>query len=306
MIPPWYARLYHGWCGAEPVEFELPKTIRINTLKANSEEVCSFFAEQGVRLEKIPYLSSGYTIRDDPFNVVTSSIYLRGGIYIQDAASQFAAEALQVSPGDLVLDVCASPGGKASHLAGQMHNTGSLICLEAKTVRIPKLKYNLERLGVSCATVYATDAALFDADLCFDRILLDAPCSGNYVADPAWFEKRIDLALCDESLAGIIEEQKVLLNRASALLKNGGKLLYCTCSLNPEEDEKVVLWALETLPLRLISLPRPQGSPAVSGMTHFKDAADAEELEKTLRFWPHLSKTQGFFLALFEKKATVE
>ena len=300
MIPPWYTRLYRQWCGADPIDVPLQKVLRINTLKTSEQEVKLFFAKQGVRLKKIPYLSSGFVLEDTTFNVVSSSMYLQGAIYLQDAASQFAAEALGVSKGSLVLDMCASPGGKASHLAQLMENTGSVICVESKAIRVPKLKNNFERLGVANSAVYVTDATMFDADLQFDFILLDAPCSGNYVTDANWFEKREALALSGEGLSSLINTQKELLEHAVFLLKQKGRVLYCTCSLNPEENEDVIAWALSTLSVGLVEMPRFGGCPTVQGITKQDEFKD--ELKKTLRFWPHLSGTQGFFLALLEKK----
>ncbi|MFC1722669.1 NOL1/NOP2/sun family putative RNA methylase [Nanoarchaeota archaeon] len=259
-------------------DFRPKLSIRINTLKTDKKACLDHLKKKKVQLKKIPFLYHGYWA-EAPFSLVSTAEYLQGYYYIQEAASQLPAQVLSPEKGELVLDMTASPGSKTTQLAQMMENQGQIIALESKKPRIPKLNNNLERLGVKNTIIYHKDARYAsDLKVKFDKILLDAPCSGNYTQDPEWFKKR-----SIQDFKDMAKLQKSLLRAAIQVLKPTGTLVYSTCSLEPEENEEVIEWALENLNLKLDD----SNLKASPGLT--------EKTSLCRRFWP--DPTQGFFIA---------
>ncbi|MFP4656720.1 MAG: NOL1/NOP2/sun family putative RNA methylase [Candidatus Woesearchaeota archaeon] len=248
---------------------DLRPSLRVNTLKISHKALLPRMKKENVRLEKIDALSDGYNYSSS-FSLGATPEYLMGYYYLQETASQMASEYLDPSPGELVLDMCSAPGSKTTHIAQLMKNEGVIIALEKKRHRIPSLKNNLERMGVSNTIVYNMDARdCASLGKTFDKILLDAPCSGNFVTDKDWFSKR-DLT----SIRTNSRTQRELLEAAVKVVKQGGIILYSTCSMEPEENEEVADWAVSKLGL--------------------------EEVERR-RFWPDIDNTQGFFISMLRK-----
>jgi 16S rRNA C967 or C1407 C5-methylase (RsmB/RsmF family) len=163
-----------------------------------------------------------------------------------------------------------------------MKNKGRIVAIDSNAPRITALKNNLERCGVKNCVVYQKDAShVDDLDVKFDKILLDAPCSGNFVADHGWFDKR-----SIEDIKRISKDQKSLLRAAVNVLKPDGVLVYSTCSLELEEDEEVIEWAIENLSLKLVSTDLKIGDSGITPKTKL-----------CRRFWPEKTATQGFFIA---------
>ena len=258
----------------------VPRALRINTLKISEEDLLKRLKNNNITLERIPYLKHGFKYTSS-FSLGSTPEYLQGLYYLQEAASQIPAEVLDPKETDLVLDMCAAPGSKTTQMAQLMNNKGTLIAVDSNVKRLESLNNNLERMGITNVTTFLMNAK--DAPtlkMRFDKILLDAPCSGNYCIEENWFDKR--------DLAGIkinSDKQKALLDRAFELLHPGGILVYSTCSLEPEEDEQAVDYA-DALGFELIDTGLKIGSP-VKG--------------KAMKLWPHLTNTQGFFIAKFRK-----
>ena len=154
---------------------------------------------------------------------------------------------------------------------------------------------NLERMGIANCIVYKKDGQdVSDLGIKFDKILLDAPCSGNFIVDPKWFDKK--------SLEGFRERtelQKKLLKAAVSVLKDGGVLVYSTCSMEPEDDEIVIDWALKNLPIKLEKIDLGIGTPAIA---EFEGQKFDSEINKCIRIVPFLTNTQPFFIAKIVKK----
>jgi NOL1/NOP2/sun family putative RNA methylase len=190
--------------------------------------------------------------------------------------------------------MCAAPGSKTTQLAQLMKNSGVIVALDVKNDRLRVLRNNLERCGVENVLTYSKDARyVSDLGIKFDKVLLDAPCSGNFVIENDWFIKR--------ELEGVVEcsvVQKSLLKSALSVLKPGGVLVYSTCSLEPEEDELVIDWLLSNFKVELEEISLKIGS---EGLVKVEKQVLSSELSKTRRFWPNLSKTQGFFVAKIRK-----
>ena len=279
--------------GGKIVDITLPKTIRINTLRMSAKDIAARLENLGVKLQKIPFTTYGYIV-ESKFSLGAIQEYLFGYYYLQEAAAQLPVQVLNPKPTDIVLDSCAAPGGKTSHLAQLMKNQGVIIAYELKPHRLASLLMNLERTGVENAVVFKGDAACAKLlETQFDKILLDAPCAGNFVTDKVWFEKR-DMEGINRS-SGI---QKRLLSAAVEVLASGGTLVYSTCSLEPEENELNMQWALENLPVRLESVSLPIGDP---GLTNVFGKKLHPDIAKCKRFWPHKTNTEGFFIAKLVK-----
>ncbi len=181
-------------------------------------------------------------------DVLPRAALAAGWCYAQDPSTVMAPALLDAQPGMSVLDACAAPGGKTAFLAQAMDNEGRLEACDLAGGRLRRLQENLQRLGVRCAQVRAVDwlkdEALPFEEATFDRILLDAPCSNTGV-----MRRRVDVRwrLTEAEFGRMIDLQRALLLRCAPLLKPGGRLIYSTCSIDQEENEAQVAWALETL-----------------------------------------------------------
>jgi len=280
--------------GGDVREVKLQDSLRVSALAIKEEELLKRFKEQGVLVEKIPWTRFGYWIKSSPFSMGATTEYLRGYYYLQEAAAQLPAYVLDPRPNETVLDLCAAPGGKTTQIAHLMFNTGSLVALEKKEHRLVSLKTNLERMRVRNAAVYHMDGRdVKHLGLQFDRILLDAPCSGNYATDPAWFEKR---TVKDLELSARI--QRDLLSAALEVLKPNGVLVYSTCSLEPEENELNIQWVLDHYKVMIEPARVNIGDP---GLTKVFGRALDLSIAQCRRFWPHKTQTGGFFITRLRK-----
>jgi NOL1/NOP2/sun family putative RNA methylase len=265
----------------DPEKISIKQSIRFNTLKISEQELIKRLREKNIRLTKISFTDFGYYVEAE-FSLSSTPEYLQGYYYIQEAASQLPAQVLDVKPGETVLDMCAAPGSKTTQLAQYMQNKGCIVALDSNISRLAALKNNIERCGVKNCLVYHKDSCFVsDINKKFDRILLDAPCSGNFTTDPGWFDKRTI-----EGIISLTKNQKSLLRAAVSVLKPGGTIVYSTCSLEPEENEEVIEWALSNLPIKLLPISLKIGD---SGLT--------EKTTLCKRFWPEKTGTQGFFIA---------
>ncbi|MBN1792150.1 RsmB/NOP family class I SAM-dependent RNA methyltransferase [Candidatus Woesearchaeota archaeon] len=279
----------------DPKSIVVPHALRVNTLKIDDS---SLKKRLNAELEKIPFLSHGYYFKSS-FTVGAMPEHFLGLIYIQEAASQLPAEVLDPRPGELVLDMAAAPGSKTTQMAAMMENKGVLVALDASNPRLPALKNNLERCGVSNCLVYKKDAAFaedFTDELGreFDKVLLDAPCSGNFATDKDWFAKR---KVSD--LKEMVKVQRKLIDAGLAVLKKGGVMVYSTCSLEPEENEENIDWLLSSYEdVELEKIGVHVGEPGLTGVFGRKLNPNVALCK---RLWPHKTGTQGFFIAKIRK-----
>lgn len=279
--------------GGTIVDINLKTSLRVNTLKITHEKFVERMRSIGVKLEKIPFLKDGY-YAESKFSLGAINEYLQGYYYLQEAAAQLPAQILAPKETDVVLDMCASPGGKTTHLSQIMNNKGIIIAVEQNPKRLEALKSNLERIGAENTIVCRTDAKnLQNSSQRFDKILLDAPCSGNYATDSYWFKKR-DI----EGIKKSAEIQKQLLKAAINLLKKDGALVYSTCSLEPEENELNIHWLLNNFNVKL---EQTNITVRDEGLTNIFGQKLSSEIKKCRRFWPHKTNTEGFFIAKIRK-----
>ena len=163
-----------------PEEISIRKSLRVNPLRRDPSVLLDVLKKKRVSLTKIPFLRDGYFYKSS-FSLGSTPEYLQGEYYLQEAASQLPVEVLDPSPGDIVLDCCAAPGSKTTQLAQLMDNKGTIVALDINKNRIYSLSNNLERCGVKNCIVYKKDAKrASELGLEFDKVLVDAPCSGNF------------------------------------------------------------------------------------------------------------------------------
>src|SRR4030043_1302679 len=230
-----------GWDFKEDVQPR--QAIRINVTNTKGKNIEERLRNNGVQLEKVPFLKTGYWIRGSKISVGATAEYLLGLYSIQEAAAQIPATLFTDLKGKTLLDACAAPGGKTVQLADLMGNTGVLVALDVKKQRLTALSNHLERCHISNAIVYHLDARQASwLNLKFDRILLDVPCSGNFAADNNWFEQR---TLDDVERNAKV--QKEILSEATKCLNDNGEIVYSTCTLEPEENELNMDWAIKNL-----------------------------------------------------------
>jgi NOL1/NOP2/sun family putative RNA methylase len=282
-----YGRL--GWSFKS---VKLAQAIRINVANTEEKSIEERLKSAGVQLEKIPFLKNGYWGRGSKVSAGATAEYLLGLYSIQEAAAQIPATLFTNLKGTTVLDACAAPGGKTVQLADLMDSTGAITALDIKKRRLTALANNLERCRVRNTIVYNFDARhASKLKLKFDRILLDVPCSGNFAADPNWFERR---SLTDAQRNAQL--QREILSEAVACTTEDGEIVYSTCSLEPEEDELNIDWAINHLPLQVEAVD----CHGEKGLTEVFDHRLDVSVEGCRRIWP--GETQGFFVCKLKKK----
>ena len=281
--------------GSEYKPVQLKESIRINNLRISETALISRMEKKGLKLVKVPYLTYGYFVEQSRFSLGSSVEHLLGYYFVQESAAQLAVEVLNPKPGELVLDACAAPGGKTTQLAQFMKNKGTIIACESKRERTKPLKLNVERMHCTNVIAYAMDAYnISKLGLQYDKILLDAPCAGNYVIDEGWFEKR-DI----HGIQASAHNQRALIEACINALKPNGILVYSTCSLEPEENELNMQWVLENFDIDIIPCNLEFGDP---GLTHVFEHSLHHSLANCRRLWPAKTGTQGFFIAKIQKR----
>jgi NOL1/NOP2/sun family putative RNA methylase len=248
----------------------------------------------GLHLERISFLSSGFWVCNSQVSAGATAEYLLGLYSIQEAAAQIPVSLFSGLRGKCVLDAAAAPGGKTVQLADAMNNTGSIVALDISKPRLTALTNHLERCHVQNTVVYQLDARNSPKlGLKFNRILLDVPCSGNFASDPKWFQNR---TLTDVERNARL--QREMLMKATECLTPDGEIVYSTCSLEPEENELNIDWALHRLNLQIAEINCP-GTP---GLTNVFGKQLDPSLTRCRRFWP--DPTQGFFVCKLVRSPT--
>ena len=266
----------------------LRKTIRVNTLKTSIQEIKSRFD-----LKPIPWCKEGFFI--NKLSVGNTKEHYLGYIYLQGAASMIPPLVLNPRPNDIILDTCASPGSKTTQMAAMMENQGLIIANDSKIDRLKPLTLNLQRCGVTNTIITRMEGHWFKNR--FDKILLDAPCSGigtirkSYKTIKMWNPQTI------KKMSSL---QKRLITNSFEILNEGGTLVYSTCTLEPHEDEAVVDYLLkryDNAKLEKFSLDLKRGSIA----EEFEGDVYSSEVKKCLKLWPQDNDTEGFFIAKIRK-----
>jgi 16S rRNA (cytosine967-C5)-methyltransferase len=240
--PEWLVRRWVARFGGATAETLLrannlhaPLVIRTNTLKTTRDELRASLESEGAKVREVKYSPAGLEMQSSP-GILSLSAFQKGLFIVQDEAAQLVSMMLDPEPGDIVLDACAAPGGKATHLAELMRDRGTIIALENDRGRIGKIGENSERLGTTIIVPAPGDATKYREGR-FDKVLVDAPCSGLGVLrrhpDGRWNKD-------EKTVRERAALQRRMLENCAKLLKPGGALVYATCSTEPEENEDVV------------------------------------------------------------------
>ncbi len=239
----------------------------------------------------------------EPGELGRSIEHLLGYYYVQELASMLSIIALKPKPHELILDLCASPGSKTSQMASQMNNTGTIIANDINIQRIQILASNLERCGVTNVILTREDGIQLcekfkSQNIKFDKILLDAPCSGEGTMRGS---PKTCLMWNPNTIKSLSKLQKKLFKNAFEILKNNGEIVYSTCTHAPEENEEVVDFALKEFSDRIkiekINLP----VKCRDGIASWENEKYNEKVKLSCRIYPQDNNTEGFFIAKFKK-----
>ena len=277
-------------------ERPLPYAVRVTTIKADRERVCAAFDEEGVSYTPTVWNPDLLTLEGKAGRTWP---YFLGWVHGQEVVSALPAPVLDPQPGERVWDACAAPGSKTTQLAALMQDRGTLVGNDNNLGRLSALRHNAERLGVTNLVVTNQDARNFSLRELgfeeFDRAIVDAPCSceGTCRKNPTALE---DWTLDHvRQVAGI---QKGILKRAVQATREGGTVVYSTCTFAPEENEAVLDHVLGEEPCRLVECDVDlETSP---GVTEWEDEEFHPSVEKAHRVYPHQNDTGGFFCAKLE------
>ena len=261
-----------------------PVVIRVNTTKITPDELIWKLAEEGVISEKTDIASDALIISNTG-SVDELEAYKQGYFHAQDLASQLCCAALDPQEGETVFDLCSAPGGKAFTVAERMNNSGVVRAFDIYQSRVELIKNGATRLGLSNVFSYLSDASIFNENYGLaDRVLCDVPCSGLGI-----IRRKPEIRFKNRSdIDNLPELQYRILCNATRYLKQGGRLVYSTCTLNPAENSDVCNRFLSE-------------HPEFTAVEVLPDIPRFSTEEKFLTLMPHINSTDGFFIAVFEK-----
>ena len=289
------------WPLVESLSNAAPLDLRVNALQDKRADVQKELAKAGIKAVATPYSPWGLRIDGKPA-LAKLDVFTRGAVEVQDEGSQLLALLLDAKRGEMVVDFCAGAGGKTLAIGATMRNTGRLYAFDVSEKRLAKLKPRLARSGLSnvhpVLIAHERDAKIKRLAGKIDRVLVDAPCSGlgtlRRNPDVKWRQS-------PQSVEELVAKQTAILASAARLLKSGGRLVYATCSILPQENEAIA---------EAFSAAHPDFVPLDAGeaLTQLK-VEGAEKLcsggasgTGYLRLWPHIHKTDGFFAAVWTRK----
>jgi len=275
----------------------LPVAIRANTLKIGAGPFRDFMTNQGYRLEPVEGIEEAFILHGVEAPGATLEYFL-GTYTIQGLTSMLSAKILKPRPGEIILDLCAAPGGKTTHLAQLTGDRGLVVANDFKPERTHVLRSHIDRLGILSVLVCCYHGQAFPLRRKFDRILLDPPCSaeGTFRAgSPPSQRENPKVA------RHLVRVQKELLRQALAVLRPGGTLVYSTCTYAPEENEAVVNGALKDGEADLLPIPLP--FPHSRGLTSWNGESYQPDMVQAVRFYPHQINSWGSFIAHLRKRS---
>ncbi len=261
--------------------------LRLNPLRGDRPHLIQAFAAAGYELAPIPHLPQGLTLNHCGVPMTALPYFAEGYWSVQDRAAQWVSHVLDPQPGEVVIDACAAPGGKTTHIAELMQNQGHVIACDRTPSRLRKLRQNRDRLGLTCIEIHTLDSATAqDFKDVGDRVLLDVPCSGTGTLHRHPDARWQPLAA---RLASLLALQAQLLHNVSQWVKPNGVLVYATCSLEPAENEGQIQhflsqhpeWCIEPLPAPLDQWASPEG---------------------WLTVWPQRHDMDGFFMVRLRRR----
>lgn len=271
-------------------------TLRVNTLKYDIQSLMRYLKEKNIKFERVPWYTDGLIIKNaNEKQIQKLDIYEKGYIYLQSLSSMIPPLVVSPKPEEKVLDLTAAPGSKTTELAALMNNEGYILANELDKIRYERLKYNIEAQGVKIVEVINGRGEKIGNNYpeTFDKVLLDTPCSGEgrFIVNSLttyrdWSPKKV------KELSKL---QKKLFESAYKSLKPNGIMVYSTCTLNEEENELILDWAIKNLNVKLLDIDI-QIKNAQKGFTENID----QTISKSIRILPS-KDTEGFFVAKLKK-----
>jgi 16S rRNA (cytosine967-C5)-methyltransferase len=263
--------------------------LRINPLLTSIEEVEAALQSVGILVRRIPHLPQALRLISSAGSIQKIPGFKEGWWTVQDGSAQLVSHLLDPQPGEVVIDACAAPGGKTTHIAELMADKGKIWACDRTPSRLRKLQENSQRLNLQSIQIYTGDSRHFNQfQNTADRVLLDAPCSGlgtmHRHADARW--RQTPESVCELSVL-----QKELLTHTSTFVKPGGVLVYATCTLHPAENEQVISAFLAESPDWQIESPIGVELPASAYSTP----------QGWFKVWPHRQDMDGFFMVRLRK-----
>ncbi len=274
--------------------------LRVNTKKITVEkfrEICPF------DIRPIPWIENGFYYDGEKVQPAKHPYYFAGLYYLQEPSAMTPANRIPIEPGDKVLDVCAAPGGKATELGAKLRGEGVLIANDISNSRAKGLLKNIEVFGIGNVLVLSEEPGKIEDYFqgYFDKILIDAPCSGEGMFRK---DKKMVKAWEEHGPEFFAKIQRGIVTQAARMLKPGGMILYSTCTFDPLENEGTIEYLLKEYPEFVIKdiLPYEGFAQGIPEVTESK----SEDFRKTVRIWPHKMHGEGHFLALLQKGEPVE
>lgn len=273
-------------------------TLRVNSLKYNIQDLMRYFREVNIKFERVPFYSDALIIKNArEKDIQKLDVYEKGYVYFQSLSSMIPPLVLNPKEGERVLDMTAAPGSKTTQMACLMNNKGSILANELDKIRCERLKYNVAMQGASIIEVInGRGEKLGDNyEERFDKVLLDAPCSGEgrFIATSPmtyknWSKKQV---------ADLVKLQKKLFASGYKALKPGGTMVYSTCTINKDENEFILNWALENFDVKIEKIEL-EIRDSISG---FNEGID-KSINKSIKILPSKAM-EGFFVAKFMKNS---
>ena len=272
-------------------------TLRVNTIKYNIQELMKYLREKNIKFERVSWYNDALIIKNaNEKEIQKLDIYEKGYIYLQSLSSMVPPLVLNPKPGEKVLDLTAAPGSKTTQMAVMMKNDGYILANELDKIRCERLQYNIEKQGANIVEVINNRGEKVGEEYQekFDKVLLDAPCSGegrflgNNVGTYRNWSKR--------TVRELAKKKKKLFKSAYTALKPNGMMVYSTCTLNKDENENVLQWAIENFNVKLLDI----NIDLKEKMQGFNDGLD-DSINKAIRILPS-KNMEGFFVAKLKKK----
>ena len=265
-------------------------TLRVNTLKSNLEKIEKELTKEGVEYERVSWSKEALIINNVREKEIQHlEIYEKGEIYLQSLSSMLPPLILEPEEESDILDMAAAPGGKTTQIAALVNNKASITACEMNRIRAERLKYNIEKQGASCVYVMVTDARKIDNFFSFDKILLDAPCSGSGTLEIN--NQDLENTFTEKLIKKSTSSQLALLKKAINILKPGKEMVYSTCSILKEENEEIVGKVLSSVNAEIVPIE-------FNGMKDLPLLPTS--LEGTLCVQPN-ELYEGFFIAKIRK-----
>ncbi len=278
----------------------LIKSLRVNTLKINIKSLVKRLEGKDWVLKQVPFIKQGFWVLKGPKHIGNCIEHFLGYFYSQEPASMIPPLVMNPKPGELILDLAASPGSKTSQIAAMMNDEGLIFANDVQINRIKILKINLQRIGVSSVIITRRDGGNYRKNPCmFDKVLVDAPCSAEGAVRKKWsILNQWNLRMINK----LSRLQRFLIYSAFTALKPGGVLVYSTCTLTPEENERVIDCLLQRFPDARVVPFRIKGLKTRPGITEWGKESYDSSIKHCARVYPMDNDTEGFFIAKVRKR----